>query len=399
LIQTHDPANGRQVSGGQASRNTPGSRSPLAFGRPVCRFSQLPAIEDSWRALYQSLEEKSIFLSFDYILSWYKCFADSEQVRVYPLLAGDEVVGYWPLLLKKKGPFRVLSSLINDHCLEAHSLIRRGYEEAFGQIGCDILTRDKRSGDILRYFEGYSFQPYALAKKLAVGRLHARALVEPTYSIVLPDTFEEYVARHLSVKMRKNMKQMLHKIVRVEDHGYRHETGDRAVDDWPLFLAIEDSGWKGEQGTSIRRLPPRYQDFYAGFVRLLAKTDQLHLYFMQIAGQPVSGAFCYVDRDVFYYNKIGYREAFANLSPSNLLLLHIIEDVIREMPSVKRFHLFPWDGGYKHRFTNEASYFYEQIIYNDTFLGHTAHSLNWIKERAKRVPGIASAVAWMRKRS
>jgi len=393
LVQTDDPLKSRQVPVSAAV-----SPSSLTFGRPVSSYAQLQSIEETWRALYQSLDVKSIFVSFEYISSWYKCFAGSEQVRVYPLLEGDEVVGYWPLQVKREGPFRVLSSLVNEHCLEAHPLIRDGYEAAFAQRGCDILTQDKRSGDILRYFEGYSFQPHALAKKLAVGRLHARAIAEPTYSIALPETFEEYVTKHLSTKMRKNMKQMMHKIARVEDHGYRHETGERAVEDWPLFLAIEDSGWKGAQGTSIRRLPSRYQDFYAGLIRMLAKTGQLHLYFLEIAGQPVSGAFCYVDRDIFYYNKIGYRESYASLSPSNVLLLHIIEDVIRWMPSVKRFHLFPWDGGYKHRYTNEESYYYEKIIYNDTFGGHTAHTLNSIKERAKQVPGIASTVEWIRRR-
>ncbi|NLP09877.1 GNAT family N-acetyltransferase, partial [bacterium] len=372
--------------------------STLTLGQPISSFAQLLGIEDTWRTLYQSLEVKSIFLSFDYILSWYRCFAGSNQVRVYPLLEGDEVVGYWPLLLKKKGLFRVLSSLVNDHCLEAHPLVRDGYEEAFAQSGRHVLTRDKRSGDLLRYFEGYSFQPYALAKKLAVGRLHARTFAEPTFSIALPDSFEEYVSKHLSAKMRKNMKQMLNKIARVEDHVFRHETGDQAVGAWPLFLEIEDSGWKGEQGTSIRRLSPRFQDFYADLIRLLAQSGQLHLYFLQIADQPVSGAFCYVDRGIFYYNKIGYRESYASLSPSNLLLFHIIEDVIREMPSVERFHLFPWDGGYKHRYINEASCYYEKIIYNDTILGLTAYALSSIKERAKRVHGIASTVGWIRKR-
>jgi len=189
------------------------------------------------------------------------------------------------------------------------------------------------------------------------------------------------------------------KIARIDDHGFRHETGDRAVDAWPLFLEIEDSGWKGEQGTSIRRLPSRYQEYYAKLVRMLADAGQLHLYFWNIAGQAVSGAFCYVDRDIFHWDKIGYREAYANLAPSNLLLLHIIEEVIREMPLVARFHLFPWDGGYKHRYTNEESYYYEKIFYNDTVLGQTAHTYNVIKERAKRVPGLASTVGWVRNQS
>src|SRR5207253_356931 len=119
--------------------------------------------------------------------------------------------------------------------------------------------------------------------------------------------------------------------------------GDGAVAEWPTMVRIENAGWKGEAGSSLRHVSDEYRRYYAGFLALLAKRGDLSLYFLDLNGAAIAGVFGYREGDVFHWFKTGYDEAFAEYSPSNLLLLAIIDDLITHRADTGRMHLFPVD--------------------------------------------------------
>ncbi len=378
----------------------------LSLGKPFSHFDQLGSIEEQWNEIYQSRPQNSFFLSFDFIKIWYNCLARREEMRVYPVFDGDKIIGFLPLFLSQKGPFRVLSSLAYfDESPHPGQLTGRGYDEVLFTKHCmEALLSDIHGWDVLQYHCGYSFQPCSSLKDLQINQLHLRDRSIPTYTIVLPGSFEEYFNDDLSAKVRHNIRWWKKKLAKFSSHKFCHYTGDEAVASWPKFLSIEDSGWKGQKSSSIKGRPANIGLYYEGLIRMLSKNGLLHMYFLEIDGNAVAGGFGYVDRDVFHYAKIGYIEDNASFSPSNLLLMFIIEDVIKNLPNVKRVHMYPKDYGYKHRYVNEESFYSEATLYNRTIRGSAAYYLSVMKERfrlfqQRMVPATDFVRKHFRKRS
>lgn len=356
----------------------------LTIGEPISHLDRLASIEEQWSELYQSTSLNSVFVSFDFIMLWYNCFAKPEQVRIYPVLVEDRIISFLPFFYYKKGPFRILSSpAFVDEYSQAGHLIAEGYEGVFMRISADTLFSGIKGWDALQYHGGYSFQTNVHLTLVQGRHLYSRDRSEPTYTILLNQPFDKYFNHNLSHKVRNNVKGGKKKLEKGHSYKFCHYTGAEAIASWPTFLSIEDSGWKGQNGSSIKRRTANIRSYYEGLICILSKNNLLHLYFLEIDGRAVAGLFGYVDRDVFQYAKSGYIEEYSSFSPSQLLFMYIIEDIINNFPTVKRLHMFPKDYGYKHRYVNEESFYSEATLYNRTIRGSTAYYLTLMKDRFK----------------
>ncbi len=357
------------------------AHSVLRIGKPIAHLDQLSMIEEQWNEIYRSRSRHSLFLSFEFISMWYRSFVKPEQVRVYPVYADQTVISFFPLFFSRKGVLRILSwPIYADECMNAGLLIAEGYESLFSSRAVDSLIAGIKGWDILHAQGEYSFQSEDSGENGST-RVYRRRKMEPTYTIRSTHSFDDYFNLALSSKVRHNIRWWRKKLAQYSSHAYRHYTGEEAVALWPQFLAIEDSGWKGLEKSSIKKRAPNIQRYYEELVRFLADRGVLHLYFLDIDGKPVAGGFGYIDGEVFHYGKIGYVEEQSSFSPSNLLLLHILEDLIQQRSRVQRVHLFPHDYGYKHRYVNEQTYYISSTLYRRSLGGRFAYFFSLLKER------------------
>jgi len=211
--------------------------------------------------------------------------------------------------------------------------------------------------------------------------------IQPTYTVMLNKSFDEYFRKDLSSNLRKSLKQSKNRLIKAGSYRFIHFEGDEAVEKWQDFLGIEDSGWKGKNGTSILKTAPEYRKYYDGLIRILSATRDLHLYFLELDQKYVAAAFSFTAGDIFQCAKIGYDEEYQALSPATMLLMHQMEDIQVHHGEIKRIHFFPFDDtGYKKRFANEEQHFSEIIIYNDTLRGNYLYMLEILKSEIKKHP-------------
>lgn len=354
----------------------------------VSHRSKLGLIETEWKDIHKTGHEKSPFKSFEFASLWYDCFSKPDQVRVFKVRDQNKVVGFIPFVLRVRKGIRILESLTNDHCLHSDPLVRNGYEDIFQKNLAQILLQQQKQWDIVHHKFSYSFSqlPGLFSKESQIGSsFQWRQEIQPTYTIFLNKSFEDYFHNDISSKLRSNFKRGQNSLKESGVVNFRHTQGLEAIKDWPRFLALEDSGWKGKEGTSIKKASRLYQEYYAGLVNLLGISGALHIYFLELSGEPIAGVFGYVDQDVFHYAKIGYNEKFSKFNPSNTLLIYIIRDLMENHPEIKRFNLFPWDYNYKHRYANEKSVFFETFIYSNTFRGKCARMTDVYRKKLSQV--------------
>jgi len=355
--------------------------------------SQLESIRDEWEKVFEESSVSSFFLSYQYICHWYECFCQPNQIRVYRIRDNDHTIGFLPLFLQTDKHTRMLKSLINDHCMHGGALVRKGSEKIFLKNVLAALNEDKGSWDVLHFGYTYSF---ATAEDIFPENLLGclgnrwRKIVRPTYSFLL----ENY---RFSAHMQKNYKASRSRLSKAGTFSYHCFAGRDALKYWPEFMEIEDSGWKGEQGSSIKRINANYHKFYEGFLGMLADSGLLRFFFLELNGQYISGLMGYFDDNSFHYQKGGYLEEHKALSPTNLLVANTIEHMKNNYTEIKRYHMFPSDYGYKHRYINESTSCSETIIYNQTFRGNFAYYTYIVKQQLRNIPGLYDLVQKIRK--
>ena len=342
----------------------------------------MESIREEWDDIHADGSKSSQLLSYDSVRLWYDCFSKPDEVRIYKIRDRDRTIGFLPLVAQRKGPFRVLSSLTNDQCFHSDPLVRRGYEGAFPELLLNGPFFHDRTWDAFVHRFSYSFSPFPglFPDELldSSGILRERA-IQPTYSILFGKPFEKYFKEDIRTSERNSLKRHRRLLEQAGSHEFVHYQGADTKTAWEDFLRIEDSGWKGEEGTSIKRTSPEMRRYYEGFLDILAETESSHLYFLRLNGEAIAGAFGYVDKNIFHSLKIGYDERFGSLSPSNLLNFHIIEYFMTDSPDLKMLHMFPYDYGYKHRTANNSASCIDTIIYNSTLRGRSLLRLYALK--------------------
>jgi len=364
-------------------------------GSHIRSMDELEQAREQWHDVYEDSGMKLPVLTYEYVKQWYECFASPKDVRVFRVMEGDKIIGFLPMVVRTREGVRVLTNQTNDHCFYGEALVRRGYEEVFRKKLLDEILEES-GWDVLHHIFGYSFSavyPLFPESLLAEGKRRWKMNVQPTYTIVLDKTCDEYFHKDLSSNMRHMLKQKKNRLKKAGPHRFLHFQGDEAVEKWQDFLRIEDSGWKGQNGTSILKTTPEYRKYYDGLIRILSSTRDLHLYFLELDQKYIAAAVGYTAGDVFQYLKIGYDEEYQALSPSNMLFMHLMEDIQEHHGEIRRIHFFPYDDtGYKKRFANEEQQFSEIIIYNNTLRGQTFWMADKLKERITRHPKLAAYI-------
>jgi CelD/BcsL family acetyltransferase involved in cellulose biosynthesis len=355
-------------------------------------YCDLGSIEGEWKEFYQENGEESPFHSFEFLKLWYECFSKPEEIRILKATTETQTIGFLPLVLKTFGPIRVLTGLTNDHCSHSVALVKNGFEREFSLSILNGLFQNMNSWDLFRYGFSYSFSklPFLVPHELLMDAdIFWEIRVQPTYVVRLNKSFDQYYRNDLSLNARRNFSKCMNRLKKSGPYKMSIYRGVEGLNQWETFLEIEDSGWKGNKQSSLKRIPPNYQKYYRNLVRQLAERDVLNMYFLELQNIPIAGLFGYLEGEIFHAKKAGYDEKFKSFSPTNLLIFLIIEDLIKRFPKVRFFHMFPWDYNYKHRYSNMEAKCFETVIFNKTIRGTLFRILSKLKRRIRaRIGGV-----------
>jgi len=143
----------------------------------------------------------------------------------------------------------------------------------------------------------------------------------------LQDPFEDYLAarpKNLRRSLRKDSK-------RIESEGgvelrLLDKLSPNEVET-PLQQAftIEDSGWKGQDGTSVLRSNGIF-DFYLRQAQYFASQGILRIAFLECGTKMIAFEVGWVGKGVYHSFKVGYDEDYRKFGPGHLLRCRLIEE-------------------------------------------------------------------------
>lgn len=150
------------------------------------------------------------------------------------------------------------------------------------------------------------------------------------------------------------------------------------------MLAVEQSGWKGQQGTAIRDNPAELR-FYTGIARAAAAAGALHLALLWHGDRLVAFELGVRGGRRLFLLKVGYDEAFADISAGYLLAAEHIRHCI-EHPAIDWYDkmgngMSPAE--YKLRFADHCDVLYRATIYAPGAVGLLMQTCDMLRARAK----------------
>ena len=167
------------------------------------------------------------------------------------------------------------------------------------------------------------------------------------HEIVLPDSFDAYLAGQFSSKHRGNLRRTLKTLRDASGGTITLERFDRPGDGARFFdaaLPVARATWQAQQGTEFGPdLRARLDD--------LAGRGLLRCYLLRVGDEPCAFVIGYKWHTEFHYIRIGYDPKFAKLSPGTALLYLLVEEMCGEQ-CVTLFSLGAGDFGYKAQFGN-----------------------------------------------
>lgn len=141
--------------------------------------------------------------------------------------------------------------------------------------------------------------------------------------IEFPDGAEAFWATHSS-KFRKGLQKKLRKAEQQSEVRLVCETRAEALPEaFERFLEVEDSGWKGENGTSVLKQPTKLA-YYQSLLSSYGEQGLCQINILYFDQEPVAAQFGVKVHDTLYLLKIGYKETYREVSPGHLLLFQLV---------------------------------------------------------------------------
>jgi len=145
----------------------------------------------------------------------------------------------------------------------------------------------------------------------------------------------------LSRNFRGNLRKARNKLANLADVQFVHATDRESLErEFPIFLEVEGSGWKGMSGIEYGaiRSRKRLQGFYWDLVRSSGDPVRCEINALYAEKRCIASELCVRGGTEYAIYKIGYDERYSKVAPGQLLLEKTLERCCLD-PGITRLNL------------------------------------------------------------
>lgn len=272
--------------------------------------ASIRAVEDEWEDLVDRVQAPAFFRP-GWIAAWWNAFGEA-PLEVLTLRRDGRLAALLPVMWQGK----VVRSPSNDETPH-FGIVAEDVEAASGLID-ELLERRPRRIE-LWYVQPDEppIEAYAQASSAAGFRMHTKMLQRSPY-LPVQGTWDDYWMS-VSKNLRANLRRRRRNLEKQGTVTFEVLDGRERLDDLlDEGFAIEGSGWKERQGTSVASHPQKHRLFREA-AAWAAERDLLRLAFLRLNGRAVAFDFNFEERGIHYMIKTGFDVAFHECSPGLLL--------------------------------------------------------------------------------
>jgi len=328
------------------------------------RWEELEALRPEWNALLAASRSPSIFLTWEWLQSWWEAFGDRARLLVLAARSQGRLVAIAPFSVRT-GMFGMRRArFLGDGTGDSDNLdfiCGAGWESSIVEAAVSHLDAHRGLWDLLELNTIRAESPTVTAVESAAQqhgwRIHRVEL--PHLSIRLPRTWEEFLPR-----LSKKMQEAVPARRRILEKRYRAQVKRCAsAEELPRFLAelfrLHALRWKSLKQAGA--FTPARQYFYERMADRLLANGWLDFRLLELDGVPVAAQFGFCYGGVYSYLQSGFDPAYARYSPGWALGAMILRDKIAD--GGLEYDFLGGEDPYKLRWAPERrSYVYFTIV-------------------------------------
>lgn len=370
------------------------------FSTTVATLAEFRTLGAVWNHLLLSMEYPIVFLTWEWIYTWWEHFgANNREPVILVVYEGEHVRGILPLYAE--------CAIFRDYWLSGRVLTHCSATDLFPDH-VDLIAAPDHAGQCLdSILEFLSSQyrawdvlqiPLVASSSRLMGWLHGAGKlalpagldIEPAslaYFIRIDGTFEDYLSR-LDTKHRYNVRSRAKKLRERQDFRYASGDDDQVACLRRLFaLHRKRAARKGIVSSFVDQ---RVHSFHEAFAARVADFGWLSLRELRRPDVVIASSYNFdFGGRVFSYQK-GFDPEYERYGPGSVLML----EVIREAFTCQRleYNFLQGDEAYKREWTRDRRILSNVTIYNNTTLGYASRGGFRLKQAAKHGLGIQGPV-------
>ena len=294
----------------------------------------------AWNDLWRRSDVALPLAAFEPLELWYRHFAAEAPPRILAVADGSRYVAGLPLYGSRlRGWLPVGRLPVSPWSLGGNLLLdpQADWREALGVLVREGLANSAWPWLWLEPIESDSPRWLALVEVLNEAGISSELIDLTTIDeTLLPESWEAYLASR-SRNHRRNIRRRWRSFAAEGGRLIVHR--QPAVDALRGILRrgfeVETRCWKHRRGSTVLETPGMF-DFYCAQARVLAERDQLLLALLELNARPIAFQYGFLAKGCYSLMKIAYDEAYAKLSPGQLLMGQMIHWMEEHEPELKR---------------------------------------------------------------
>jgi len=333
---------------------------PITYVETIEDFEIFEKLREEWTALLSLSPSDCLFLSWEWLFTWWKHLAGDRRLRLLVVRSGGELIAIAPLACRP----RQLGHLLSVRVLE---FLGTG---SVGSDYLDLIVRRGRAADaaralaagldggaaILALAQAARNPPGAGSLADELGRrgwslLSARTSVCPFVDLAGLPSWDAYL-KTLGAAHRYNFRRRLRQLSRLgEVRLTRVEHEAHRPDALRDLVTLHQLRWHGRGGSSGLHTPLLVA-FHEEFSRLALARGWLRLYTLRLDGKPIASIYGFRYADTFYFYQSGFDPRYARLSVGMVALGLTIKAALEE--GMREFDLLHGDEEYKSHWARQT---------------------------------------------
>jgi CelD/BcsL family acetyltransferase involved in cellulose biosynthesis len=312
------------------------AREPVAV-EVVEEAGALDRLRDEWTALLACSAAPEIFLTWEWLATWWKHLGGERRLRIVEVRRAGELIALAPWALRRPRirrlvPFAALEFLgtgvVGSDYLDV--IVRPGAEEA----ALEALGRWLRAqGLVLELAQLASGATWAgrLAARLERDgwRLRREETHRCPYIPIAGQTWESYLAG-LGAEHRYGVRRKLRRLERSGEVCFERVCTEAARREaFGHLLRLHESRWRPRGGSDA--IPTAAEaGFHDEATRLFLEAGWLRLFLLRVRGVPAAAVYGFRYRDKVYFYQAGFDPRFAAEGAGTVALALAIRSAIEE---------------------------------------------------------------------
>ena len=305
----------------------------------VTEDADFHALEGTWNSLLARSGTNTIFLTFEWLSTWWKHFGHRHDLLVLVVRRAGEVVALFPSMITHREGFRQLGMIGNkisdykdfiiDDGEDREEVIRKIFQALDGIRSWDYLLLNGYSRDSVNYL------PLRAALSGFAPRRSAWIDAASSPYVPMEGDWNRYFAG-LKKSFRDDITRAQRRMEkRAASHSYSENIDDRFIDDIvDDIITLNAKKYLDGKGRHSVFDDPVTRAFYKEFANVAYPLGWLRIPVLTIDGE-IAARFLDFQYDNKYYGVVAaYNSGYSSYSPGRLLLIHQLrrcfEDGVRE---------------------------------------------------------------------